>query len=70
MAYGGGAVLFGPERGGRVETENGQAATHETRMEGYARRTAEAVESLRVFAWIWTIFAVLGVLIYAKIQMG
>jgi hypothetical protein len=70
MTSGVGAVLFGPVRGGNVETQQGQPVTHEARMEGYARRTAEAVESLRAFAWIWTIFAVLGALVYAKIQMG
>ena len=61
--------MRGPEpgRGGTVEIDDKDLATHEQRMEDFARRTAKATETLVVYALIWTVAAVITGVLWALI---
>jgi hypothetical protein len=42
-------------RGDDMEDSDHEPATHEERMENYARRQAKALETLRNYAFGWTV---------------
>ena len=46
-----------------MEIDEDGPATHEARMEDYARRTARAAEALTMYAFWWSLLAALGVLV-------
>jgi len=52
------------------EAQEQEFDAYERRMLNYASRQASALESLRSFAWFWTIAAVIGLLVTILIVNG
>jgi hypothetical protein len=47
-----------------------ELTTREERMEDYAERSAKALETLRTYAFIWTLLAVVALLVGAVAYFG